>query len=179
MEMKLPELPNGINETAGMCGMEHRSAYQRYPAPAYSINEGAMITISTNEVFVDGFPSDFSIMAVLKAKKHFERVPVFSIFTSESEEALVLMVGSEVVMFYQDTEGNPREDGIINFGVSTNDLKWHRIAISVKGDSVTLIFDCTKQITKQLQRRPGSKIEVDGLILTGVQLDETEEYFTV
>lgn len=50
MEMKLPELPNGINETAGMCGMEHRSAYQRYPAPAYSINEGAMITISTNEV---------------------------------------------------------------------------------------------------------------------------------
>lgn len=50
MEMKLPDLPNGINETAGMCGMEHRSAYQRYPAPAYSINEGAMITISTNEV---------------------------------------------------------------------------------------------------------------------------------
>ena len=50
LEMKLPELPNGINETAGMCGMEHRSAYQRYPAPAYSINQGAMITISTNEV---------------------------------------------------------------------------------------------------------------------------------
>lgn len=103
---------------------------------------------------------------------------MFSIFTSESEEALVLMVGSEIVMYYQDTDGNPREDGIISFGVSTNDLMWHRIGISVKGDSVTLIFDCTKQITKQLQRKPGSKIETDGLILTGVQLDEIEEYFT-
>lgn len=50
LEMKLVDLPNGINATAGMCGMEHRSAYQKYPSPAYSINEGAMITISTNEV---------------------------------------------------------------------------------------------------------------------------------
>lgn len=49
LDMGLPDLPNGINETLGMCG-GHRNAYQKYKAPAYSINKGAMITVATSEV---------------------------------------------------------------------------------------------------------------------------------
>lgn len=71
------------------------------------------------------------------------------------------------------------EDNLINFNASTNDMKWHRVAISVKGDSITLIFDCNQQITKRLTRSPTSHISTDGLLFMGIQLDEEEEYFTV
>lgn len=80
---------------------------------------------------------------------------------------------------YQDSEGNLVEDNLITFDASTNDLDWHRIGISVKGDSITLIFDCAKQITKKLQRTAKPRIAIDGLIFMGVQLDEDEEYFIV
>lgn len=80
---------------------------------------------------------------------------------------------------YQDVEGNLVEDNLISFEGNTNDLKWHRIGISIKGDSITLILDCTKQITKKLLRTPNPRIAIDGLIFMGVQLDEEEDYFMV
>lgn len=104
---------------------------------------------------------------------------MFSIYTSESEESLVLFVGSEIAVVYQDSEGNLNEDSLISFEASTNDLKWHRIGISVKGDSITILFDCTKQITKKLERSSNPRIATDGLIFMGVQLDEEEDYFMV
>lgn len=52
-------------------------------------------------------------------------MPVFSIYSSESEEVLVLMVGSEISLHYQDTDGNPFGENLISFpGMSTNDLKY-------------------------------------------------------
>lgn len=49
----------------------------------------------------------------------------------------------------------------------------------MKGDSITLILDCDRQITKQLQREGSSKLATDGIILTGIQMAEEEGYFTV
>lgn len=117
-------------------------------------------------------------MIVLKAKQRFSRVPIFSIYTSESEESLVFYVGSETALFYHDESSND-ENSLTSFEASINDLNWHRIGISVKGDSITLIFDCAKQITKKLSRGQASKISTDGLFFMGVQLDEDEEYFMV
>lgn len=91
----------------------------------------------------------------------------------------MLFVGSEIAIVYQDSEGNLDDDNLISFEVSTNDLQWHRIGLSFKGDSVTLVFDCTHQITKKLLRSANPKIAIDGLIFMGVQLDEEEEYFMV
>lgn len=45
----IPDLPNGVNETTGMCE-NHRNAYQTYKAPAYSLNKGTMITVAANDV---------------------------------------------------------------------------------------------------------------------------------
>lgn len=115
----------------------------------------------------------------MRSHQAFSRVPVFSIYTSESEESLVLFVGSEISLVYQDSEGKLIDDNLISFDASTNDLKWHRIGISVKGDSITLLFDCNKQLTKRIQRTSNPKISTDGLIFMGVQLDEDEEYFKV
>jgi collagen type V/XI/XXIV/XXVII, alpha len=113
----------------------------------------------------------------LKAKQRFSRVPIFAIYTSESEESLVLYAGSEITVLYQDE--SMIDDNMITFDASTNDLKWHRIGISIKGNSITLIFDCDKQITKKLTRSMNSRIYTDGLLFMGVQLDEDEEYFMV
>lgn len=175
-DMNIEELPNGVNVTDGMCTGQ-RNAYQVHKAPAYSINKGAMITVATSQVFNDGFPGDFSLVTVLKSAQQFGRVPVFSIYNSDSEEVFSFFVGSEIAIVYQDSNGPLVEDNLIPFEADTNDLRWHRIAFSFKGDSVTLIFDCTRQITKQLQRSKKPKIATDGLIFMGVQLDEEDEYF--
>jgi len=136
-----------------------------------------LINYRASQVIPDLFPTDFSILAVIRSRQTFSRVPVFSIYTSESEESLVLFVGSEIALVYQDLENSLGDETMISFEADTNDLEWHRIGLSVKGDSVTLIFDCGKQITKRLPRSLTSRVMTDGLIFMGVQLDEEEEYF--
>lgn len=128
---------------------------------------------------MEGFPGDFSLITVLKPSQVFSRVPIFSMQSQDGEEVLVVFVGSEIAVIYQDSESEILEDNLISFEASTNDLKWHRIGISFKGDSITVIFDCSKQITKKLPRSANPKLAVDGLIFMGVQFDEEEEYFTV
>lgn len=49
----IPNLPNGVNETVGMCGM-FRNSYQTHKAPAYSINKGTMITVASSDVNILG-----------------------------------------------------------------------------------------------------------------------------
>lgn len=102
---------------------------------------------------------------------------MFTIYTSESEDSLVLMVGSEIAIIYQDADGTFNEDALISFDASTNDLEWHRIGLSIKGDSITMIFDCDQQQTRKLPRTLNSHIATDGLIMLGMQLDEEDEYF--
>lgn len=174
--MGIPELPNGVNETSGMCSGQ-RNSYQVHKAPAYSINKGAMITVATSQVFDKGFPSDFSLVTVLRSTQRSARSPVFSINNQDSEEVFTFFVGSEISIVYQDSNGPLVEDNMVSFEADTNDLAWHRIAFSFKGDSITLIFDCNKQITKKLQRSANPEIATDGLIYIGVQLDEEDEYF--
>lgn len=65
-----------------------------------------------------------------------------------------------------------------NLTINNVYFRWHRIGISVKGDSATLIIDCQQQITKKLDRSAVSKIAYNGLLLIGVQLDEEADYFT-
>jgi collagen type V/XI/XXIV/XXVII, alpha len=104
---------------------------------------------------------------------------VFSIHNQDSEEVLVIFVGSEIAVVYQDTDGEIIEDNLISFEANTNDLNWHRIGFSFKGDSITVIFDCSKQITKKLPRSANPKLATDGLIFMGIQMDEEDEYFMV
>lgn len=177
-EFGMPKLPSGVKPVPGMCN-ETRNEYQTYPEAAYNLNQDTVLSIGTTQVFPNGFPTDFSILAVLKASPNLVRVPLFSVYSSDSEEVLMLMVGMEVALYYQDTDGNPEEESLISFGVSIDDERWHRLGVSVKGDSVTLIMDCNQQITRRLRREPGSVIATDGLVLTGVQLNEDDGFFTV
>lgn len=54
--------------------------------------------------------------------------------------------------------------------------RWHRIAISIKGDSATLLVDCEIYQTLPLNRRPGSTFNLAGAIVVGSQVSADQYY---
>lgn len=192
-ELGFTELPIGIQQTDGMCGNE-RNAYQRHQSPAYSMDNNTLITTATSTVFPDEFPQDFSILLTIRPSRKLQRVALFSIYSDQSEKVFALIVGQDVAIYYQDMPGN--EGHTNSFGVNIADdkyvvilekknfiikvtycFRWHRLGISVKGDSMTLLVDCNRQITKSFHRTHDSRISTDGLILTGVPIQEEDGYY--
>lgn len=55
-------------------------------------------------------------------------------------------------------------------------FRWHRVALSVKGDSVTLLVDCEIKETLPLDRKPGSTFNLAGAIVVGVQVTPDQYY---
>lgn len=56
--------------------------------------------------------------------------------------------------------------------------RWHRIALSIKGDSVTMIHNCETQSTKPLVRSTTSTLATSGIITIAHELAE-ENHFKV
>lgn len=95
--MGIPDLPNGVNETAGMC--QSRNSYQTHKAPAYSINKGTMITLAASDVILEefiliflqrdfcrfskkDFPSTFRSWLSLERSKDSQELPCFQFITA-------------------------------------------------------------------------------------------------
>lgn len=176
-EFGLPELPPGIIGVSGMCGVE-RNPYQLYSSPAFRISKDAMLTVQTAQVFPDGFPTDFSIILALRSNQTNQtKAPVFTIYSDESEEVLSLSLGEEISLSYEQSDATFNQRNTINFGIGVSDANWHRIGVSVKGTVATLVVDCTKQVTRRLERSPGSTIPTNGLILTGAQMTNDQGFF--
>ena len=51
-------------------------------------------------------------------------------------------------------------------------FRWHRLGISVKGNSITAIIDCKKQQNRAIKREAGDTIINDGIILLAQQIDD-------
>lgn len=176
-EFGLPELPPGITGVPGMCGVE-RNLYQVYSSPAFRISKDAMLTIQTAQAFPDGFPTDFSIILALRSNQtNPTKAPVFTIYSDESEEVLSLSLGKEISLSYEQSDATFNQRNTINFGIGISDTNWHRIGVSVKGTAATLVVDCTKQVTRRVERSRGSTISTNGLILTGAQMTNDQGFF--
>ena len=50
--------------------------------------------------------------------------------------------------------------------------RWHRLGISVKGNSITAIIDCKKQQNREIDRAPGDTIANDGIVLMGQEIED-------
>lgn len=173
-EFGLAELPPGVAAVPGICDI----GMYNYPS-AYRITKDAILTVQTAEVFPYGFPTDFSIVLALRSNRTNQlKAPVFTIYSDESEEILSLAVGTEITLNYEQIDANFKQRNNINFGIGINDHSWHRIGVSVKGTTTTLNLDCTKQITRRVERSIGSSIATNGLILTGVQMSSDDGFFT-
>ena len=56
-------------------------------------------------------------------------------------------------------------------------FRWHRLGISVKGNSATALLDCGQQDTKEIARNK-AQLRTDGIILYGQEIDD-EAFFDV
>ena len=51
-------------------------------------------------------------------------------------------------------------------------FRWHRLGISVKGNTITAIIDCKQQQNRAIKREAGDTIIHDGIILLAQQIDD-------
>lgn len=55
-------------------------------------------------------------------------------------------------------------------------FRWHRLSLSVKGNSVTLVKDCAIQETEEVVRTDEMLVDSSGLTLLGQKFDSDEMY---
>lgn len=115
----MPDLPLIVNKTEAMCGDGNSGK------TAYSINEQTILTAVSSEVFRNGFPKDFSILTVIRSRRSARNVfPLFSMYSQSSERVLSLLVGSDIQLYYQDTDGTPVRNTVVSFGIGFDDDKY-------------------------------------------------------
>lgn len=161
----------------GMCG-NNRNTYQIDKYTAYTLTKDSILTIATHQVFPEGFPQDFSLLFVLKPNSFLNRAPIFTVYSENSEDVLSVTIGSTIGLVYHDSGASLEQRNEINFDIGLTDTNWHRIAISVKDSTVTLILDCDKQVTRSLDRSPNGFLATNGLIVSGIHLSNSEGFFT-
>jgi len=91
---------------------------------------------------------------------------LFTIYGDSGEEQLILSLGRDIKFFYSTNPDDRNE--LISFDVDISDGQWHRLGVSIKGDSVTIILDCNRHIMKKLRRNVEKTIA--GILMIGQQL---------
>lgn len=101
--------------------------------PAYKINEKTILTAVSSDVFPNGFPKDFSIITVIRSHRSSRNIlPLFSIYSQSSERVLSVMVGSDIQLYYQDTDGTPIHNTIVSFGIGFADERYIHLFYSIQ-----------------------------------------------
>uniref|UniRef100_A0A4W6EZZ4 Procollagen, type V, alpha 1 n=1 Tax=Lates calcarifer TaxID=8187 RepID=A0A4W6EZZ4_LATCA len=167
-------LPEGVTKTTGFCS--HRRSTQG-PDVAYRVSKDAQLSAPTKQLYPgDVFPEDFSILATVKPKKGSQSF-LLSVYNEQGIQQLGLEVGRSPVFLYEDHTGKPSpEDYPLFRGVNLADGKWHRVAISVHKQTITLILDCKKKTTQKLLRSPSPIIDTKGIIVFGTRILDEEVF---
>ncbi|XP_043551064.1 collagen alpha-1(V) chain-like [Chiloscyllium plagiosum] len=114
----------------------------------------------------------------LKAKK-MSQFFLLSIYNDQGIQQLGVEIGRSPVFLYEDQTGKPTpEEYPIFKKINLADGKWHRLAISVEGKNVTLIIDCSQQISEHLARSDNPEISTNGITVFGTRILD-EEVFEV
>uniref|UniRef100_A0A8C5GAX9 Fibrillar collagen NC1 domain-containing protein n=1 Tax=Gouania willdenowi TaxID=441366 RepID=A0A8C5GAX9_GOUWI len=167
-------LPEGVSKTTGLC--THRKSTQGADV-AYRVSKDAQLSAPTKQLYPgDVFPEDFSIMATVKPKKGSQSF-LLSLYNEQGIQQLGLEVGRSPVFLYEDHTGKPSpEDYPLFRGVNLADGKWHRVAISVHKQTITLVLDCKKKTTQKLLRSPSPIIDTKGIIVFGTRILDEEVF---
>uniref|UniRef100_A0A674MN55 Collagen type V alpha 1 chain n=1 Tax=Takifugu rubripes TaxID=31033 RepID=A0A674MN55_TAKRU len=167
-------LPEGVTRTTGFCS--HRRSTQGADV-AYRVSRNAQLSAPTKQMYPgDAFPEDFSILATVKPKKGSQSF-LLSVYNEQGIQQLGLEVGRSPVFLYEDHTGRPSpEDYPLFRGVNLADGKWHRVAISVHKQTITLILDCKKKTTQKLLRSPSPIIDTKGIVVFGTRILDEEVF---
>ncbi|KAK5884828.1 hypothetical protein CesoFtcFv8_018607 [Champsocephalus esox] len=172
--LELSENMEGVSLEAGLCtsrkGLEE-------PDLAYNIDRNIQLSAPTKQLFPDStFPENFSVMATVRAKKG-SQFFLLSVYDVNGVQQLGLEVGHSPVFLYEDQQGQPTPDTYPIFKkINLADGKWHRIAYSVQGKSVTLYLDCQRIETLDLLRGDDAVVSTEGVTVFGRRLLDEEVF---
>ncbi|KAJ8391664.1 hypothetical protein AAFF_G00086140 [Aldrovandia affinis] len=147
------------------------------PDVAYRVSKEAQLSVPTKQLYPDsGFPEDFSILATVKPKKGSQPF-LLSIYNGQGVQQLGVELGRSPIFLYEDHTGKPGpEDYPLFRGINLADGKWHRVAISVHKQTVTLILDCKNVVSKNLGRGPHPIIDTKGIVVFGTRILDEEVF---
>ncbi|XP_015252893.1 PREDICTED: collagen alpha-1(XI) chain-like [Cyprinodon variegatus] len=172
--LEFSENMEGVSLEAGLCtsrkGREETDL-------SFKINKKIQLSAPTKQLFPDlAFPVNFSLMTTVKAVKG-SQVFLLSLYDTQGTQQLGLELARSPVFLYEDHEGQPTPELYPTFRkINVADGKWHRIAYSVEGQSVTLYLDCEKVETLELLRGPDPHVSTDGVTVFGTRLLDEEVF---
>lgn len=118
---QIHELPAGTAKVPVGGGRCPGPTGEEFVPFAYKLDETAQLSVSTGQVFPDGFPHDFSILLAARPSPGKVAASLFTIYNEEGEEQLSVALGSDVSIYYEDTDGLPEEENLISFGTNIDD----------------------------------------------------------
>ncbi|KAG5832804.1 hypothetical protein ANANG_G00295030 [Anguilla anguilla] len=172
--LDLSEDMEGVSMEAGIC-TSRKDAEET--DMAYRIDKKIQLSAPTKQLFPDSpFPEDFSLMTTVRAKKGAQFF-LLSVYDAQGVQQLGLEVGRSPVLLYEDHQGHPSPDLYPTFKkINLADGKWHRIAYSVVGKSVTLYLDCENVQTLDLLRGDDPVVSTEGVTVFGTRLLDEEVF---
>lgn len=172
--LELSEDMEGVSVEAGLCTERNDTSETDM---AYRIDKKIQLSAPTKQFFPDSaFPENFSLMTTVKAKKNTQFF-LLSVYDEQGVQQLGLEMGRSPVFLYEDHRGQPTPDLYPIFKkINMADGKWHRIAYSVEGKSVTLYLDCKKVQTLELIRGDNPVVSTDGIVVFGTRLLDEEVF---
>lgn len=171
--LEFQNYPEGVTKTSGLCTNRRASK----PDSAYRVAKQVQISAPTTQLFPGGvFPEDFSILTTVRPKSGLQSF-LLSIYNEQGVQQLGVEVGRSPVFLYEDQTGKPApEDYPLFRTLNLADGKWHRVAISVEKQTVTIIVDCKKKITKPLLRSDYGTINTNGITVFGTRIMDEDVF---
>uniref|UniRef100_A0A287D2T5 Collagen type XI alpha 2 chain n=2 Tax=Ictidomys tridecemlineatus TaxID=43179 RepID=A0A287D2T5_ICTTR len=164
--LRFPSLPDGVRKARGICPSH----------VAYRVSRPDQLSAPTRQLFPGGFPKDFSLLTVVRTRPGLQ-APLLTLYSAQGVQQLGLELGRPVRFLYEDQTGRPQPPAQPVFrGLSLADGKWHRVAVAVKGQSVTLIVDCKKRVTRPLPRSARPVLDTRGVVIFGARILDEEVF---
>uniref|UniRef100_A0A674MAH9 Collagen, type XI, alpha 1a n=1 Tax=Takifugu rubripes TaxID=31033 RepID=A0A674MAH9_TAKRU len=171
--LEFQNYPEGVKKTSGFCANRRASK----PDSAYRVTKQFQISAPTTQLYPGGvFPEDFSILTTLRAKPGLQSF-LLSVYNEQGVQQLGVEVGRSPVFLYEDQNGKPSpEDYPLFKTFNLADGKWHRVAISVEKNTVTIVLDCKRKLTKPLPRSDRASIDTNGITVFGTRFLDTDVF---
>lgn len=147
------KLPSGVRKSADRAG-------------AYQISSTAQLNSPTSGIFQERFPVNFSILLGLNLSPEFAGY-VFTVSDSMQHQKIGIYYRNGEWRFeYSDQDGLPGVASPV-FEADLADGLWHPISFSVKGQEITMFYDCENNITKSFLRTRWPLITVNSVMSIG------------
>uniref|UniRef100_A0A8C4QNH7 Thrombospondin-like N-terminal domain-containing protein n=1 Tax=Eptatretus burgeri TaxID=7764 RepID=A0A8C4QNH7_EPTBU len=172
-QLDLYGVAEGIIRTSGICRVRKDSEQGDI---SYRLSN-VQLSAPTRQLYPGGtFPRDFSVMTTVRAKRRLQAF-LLSMYNQQGVQQLGVELARSPVFLYEDHTGRPLpEEYPIFKRVNLANGKWHRIALSVKGQHVTLILDCKETMILPLPRSDEPWIDPNGITVFGTRMTDNATF---